>query len=442
MRSHKLIIAGCLLLFCGTLLFSKTQTLTLLEALQMAAQQNPDILLARLDAVRDQENVGIARDPFRPKLSLGSDPVWTYGYPNSIASYPTDTGTHSPSIGSARIDMDLLNLHARYTLAASEEQARSAHLLPEQKTDEIAYQVASLYFDAQQRRRKVQALQQQIAALNEALRQTEVRVNEQTDLPVELKRAKVNLLQSQQALHVLQAAEEDGETQLAMALGLSAQDCILPVEKQTELKLPISSDEEAVKIAIENSKELFRLQSSVLAKQLETRSYRSTRLPLASLVAQYSYFAKRNYQDYFPSNKFQPNNAQIGASLALPLLIGSAPAAQADQAQTDLLKLRLQIDQTRNRIASDTQHSYMQFREAETLLALARQRLNITREDVAAQKSRYQENLLSLNDLRLVETTETNQLLAFYENEAAFEKAKLGVLRQLGNLMAVLQGRQ
>ena len=429
------------MVLAGTVLFAKTQTVTLQEALRIAARQNPDILLARLDAEREQENVLVVRDPFSPKVTVGSDPVYTSGYPNTINSYPNGTSSHSPSVAGARIDMDLLNRNESFTIASARQQAGSAHLLPEQKTDEIAYRVASLYFDVQQFRKKVQALEKRTGSLNEAMRQTEIRVNEQADLPVEVKRVKVALLQSTQMLHAAQAFEDDAETQLAMALGLSANDRIQPVDQPVDLKLPaLSSDEEGIRVALDNSKELSRLQSTVLAKQLETRSYKSTRLPQASLVAQYSFFAKRNYQDYFPQNKFQPNNAQIGASLALPLLVGSAPGAQSDQAQTDLMKLRIQIDQTRNRIATDTQHSYQQLRQAESLLALTKQQLDIAHQDLSIQRSRYEEKLLLLNDVRNAEALETDRLLAIYDNEAALEKAKLGVLRQLGNLMVTLQG--
>jgi outer membrane protein len=439
MHLHRIALAGSLLLGFCALLPGKTQTMGLAEALQLAARQNPDILLARLDAQREQEHLQVVRDPFSTKVTVGSDPVYTSGYPDTIYTYPNDTNGHSPSIANARIDRELLNKYDSYQLAAARRQASSAHLIPEQKTDEIAYRVASLYFDAQQSRRKVEALQGRIAALNNALSETGVRVHEQADLPVELLRAKVNLRQSEQLLHTLQSAEADLETQLAVALGLSANDRILPVAQPVNLFLPpVSSDAEATGIAIDNSKELSRLQSTVLAKQWETRSYQSTRLPQASLVAQYSLFEKRNYIDYFPQNKFQPNNAQLGASLALPLLVGSAPGAQSDQAQSDLMKLRIQIDQTRNRIAADTQHSYAQLREAESLLALSRQQLDVAQQDLSVQRSRYEENLGSLSDLRNAEAFATDRLLALYENESSLQKAKLAVLRQLGNLLARL----
>ena len=75
-------------------------------------------------------------------------------------------------------------------------------------------------------------------------------------------------------------------------------------------------------MALRNNRELRQMQSNVLAKELDVRSFKAARLPQVDLVAQYALFAKYNYVNYF--QKFQRNNFQIGASVAFPLLIGSA----------------------------------------------------------------------------------------------------------------------
>src|SRR5579875_1646801 len=104
MHLLRIALAGSLLLVFCALLPGKTQTLGLEEALQLAARQNPDILLARLDVRREGEHVQVVRDPFSTKVTVGSDPVYTNGYPDTIYTYPNDTNGHSPSIANARID--------------------------------------------------------------------------------------------------------------------------------------------------------------------------------------------------------------------------------------------------------------------------------------------------------------------------------------------------
>ena len=111
------------------------------------------------------------------------------------------------------------------------------------------------------------------------------------------------------------------------------------------------SEEASIEKALEGSNELKRLQSDIQAKTLEIKSYRAERLPKVNLVAQYSLFAKYNYVDYF--TKFQRNNAQVGASIEIPLLVGRAGSAESAQSEADIAKLRIELDPRCTRITSD-----------------------------------------------------------------------------------------
>jgi hypothetical protein len=53
--------------------------------------------------------------------------------------------------------------------------------------------------------------------------------------------------------------------------------------------------------------------------------------------------------------------------------------------------------------------------------------------------SRYAEARAPLSDVERARTIENQRWLALYEAETQFQRARLGVLRQLGDLMAVLR---
>ncbi len=126
------------------------------------------------------------------------------------------------------------------------------------------------------------------------------------------------------------------------------------------------------------------MQSNVLSKELELRSYRAARYPQIGLVAQYSLFARYNYEQYFPNpNQFQRNNGQLGASITIPLLVGSASRGYAEQVTTDMVKLRIQMNQVRDRIATDTRKSYNDWKKAQEILDLSRMKLDVARDDLS-----------------------------------------------------------
>src|SRR5215469_17499530 len=79
---------------------AETRTLTLSQALDLALQQNPDLVISRLDQQRAHDQVTIAKDPFYPKIYAGSGLAWTYGFPTSIEG-------QAPSIMEARTNMAL-----------------------------------------------------------------------------------------------------------------------------------------------------------------------------------------------------------------------------------------------------------------------------------------------------------------------------------------------
>ena len=70
---------------------------------------------------------------------------------------------------------------------------------------------------------------------------------------------------------------------------------------------------------------------------------------------------------------------------------------------------------------------------------LARQQLDLAHEDLSVLLSRYAEGREILSNVEKARTAENERWLAMYEAEVQLQRAKLGVLRQLGDLMATLR---
>lgn len=419
-----------LLLFAAVFAHAEVHVLTLQQALAIAVRQNPDVALARLDERRAQENVKVARDPFTPKVYLGSGMAYTYGYPNSIQG-------NAPSIIDLRSDMAIYNKPRRYQLAAARENARGVQMDTQERADEVAFRTASLFLDAEQAAKQQQTLTDQLPTLRQVAAAMQARVSEGAELPVETERAKVNLKQTEHELNVFRNNQDYAEMLLAVTLGYSANDRVRPAESQSFQLPPLQSEDDSIALALSHSKQLKRLQSAVLAKELEIRSYGAARLPQINLVAQYSLFAKYAFQNYFPN--FQNNGAQVGASFVLPMLVGSANGGQQQEAAIDMAKLRIQINQTRNQITTDTRRSYQDMKSAEETRDLARQQLDLSHQDLSVLLSRYAEGQAALRDVERARALENQRWLALYESETQAERAKLSFLRQLGDLMAALR---
>lgn len=182
------------------------------------------------------------------------------------------------------------------------------------------------------------------------------------------------------------------------------------------------------------------MQSNVIAKEMDYRSFKAERLPQLDLVAQYAFFLKQNYTQYFP--KFQHNNTELGASLKIPIIVGSAAKGYAAQAAIDMQKIRIQMDQTRNRILADTRRSYEQWKKAETIRNLAKLQLDFAREQVTVLLAQNSEGRTPLREVEQARIEESNRWIALFDAETQVARAKFAILRQTGNLLASVRGNK
>jgi outer membrane protein TolC len=322
-------------------------------------------------------------------------------------------------------------------VAQANEEVRGAGMDVVRRQDEVIYRVASLYLDAEQAARSLEAARRQRDNLNRVRELMEQRVAEGRELAIEAKKANLAVLRANHHVDTLSQDLMTAESSLALALGLGPDDRARVVpEERSPFVVPVS-EEASIEQALEGSNELKRLQSRMQAKLLEIKSYHAERLPKVNLVAQYSLFARYNYQDYFA--KFQRNNAQVGASIEIPLLVGRAASAQSAESELDIAKLRVEVGRTRARITSDLRIAYQNLRRSEAARDVARADLDVTREELTIDLAQMDEGRLPLAKVETQRATENEKWLAYYEAQHAAEVARLNVLRQTGTLEAALR---
>jgi outer membrane protein TolC len=414
----------------GELAWGEVKTMTLREVLDLALAQNPDIMLARLDQQKAREQVTIAKDPFVPKVYMGSGAAWTSGFPASIEG-------SAPSILNLKTQMALFDRPQSYQVAQANENLRGIAIDVSKQQDEIVYRVASLYLDAEQAARSLRAAQSETEDLARVLDYFKARVEEGRELPLAAHRADLAVRKAKNAVENLTLDQLNAEMSLAMSLGMKPDDRVQPsAEDRKPLVVPVTEDE-SIATRVETSRDLKRLESSIQAKMLEIKGYKAQRLPKVNLVAQYELFAKYYYQNYFST--FQRNSGQLGASFELPVLIGRSSAAYVRQAEDDIAKLRIELDRTRARVTADVRRAFQDVKRAENARDYAREDLDVAREQVSVDLARHDEGRAPISELEQSRAVEQEKWLAYYEAQHTVERARLSVMRQTGTLLAGLR---
>ena len=410
---------------------AEVHQMTLRQAVGMAVKQNPDIALARLDEENARQAVRVAKDPFAPRVTVGSGLAYSNGFPMSIEG-------SAPSIVQAHASQYLFNRPQSFAVAQAKEDVRGAGIGVAGKRDEVAYRTAGLYLDAERAARVGELARKDAASLEKVLETVQALVQEGRALPLAGKQAAFQVARARQITEELEAERETSETALALVLGFSADDRVHPVEEQRPAPALPPSEEQAIQSAMESNKDLRKLQSQIASKGLEARGHNAARLPRVDLVAQYGLFAKfNNYEQYF--TKFQRNNGQIGLSFQLPLFTGPGVGAQLAQTQADITHLRIELNNTRNRVSSDLQKSFRDVKKAETAAEVARLDLEVAREQLSVYLAQMQEGRAGLRQVEEARILENDKWIAFYDAQYAMEKARWNVLRLTGDLVAQLE---
>jgi outer membrane protein len=414
------------LLLCLSL-HAEIRPMTLRQAVEMAIKQNPDIALARLDAEKARQGVRVARDPFTPRLTVGSGLAYSNGFPMSIEG-------SAPSVIQARASEFIFNRQQSLAVAQAKEDARGAAIAITSKRDEVAYRVASLFLDAERAARIGELARKDTESQAQVLSTVQAQVQEGRALPLAEKTAAYQVAYARQFAANLDDDQATAETSLAIALGFPAEDRVRPTATERPAPPLPATLEQALATAVESSTEMRRLESQIAAKQLEVRGQRAARWPRIDLVAQYGMLARfNNYEQFF--QRFQRNNGEIGMSFQVPVLAGSGTGAQAAQSQADVSRLKVQLSSARNRIAGDLQQSYREVRKAAGAADVARLDLEVAREQLSVNLAQMHEGRLTLREVEQARIVENQKWIAFYDAQYAAEKAQWNVLRLTGALV-------
>jgi outer membrane protein len=405
--------------------------MTLRQALDLALQQNPDIVLARLDEQRARYQVDIAHVPFSTRVDAGSGLAYAYGFPSSIE------GT-APAIAQVKTTRALYDKPQSYQVAQAKEAQRGFGIDVVARQEEVAYQVASLFLDAENAARSFTAAQRQAETLALVKPLVDARVREDRELSIESDKANLAIRKAQQHVDSLGNDVINFETSLALVLGLNASDRVHPAEdNRAPLEAPVS-EEAAISAVLESSPELKRLESNLQAKTLEIKGYKAQRQPRIDLVAQYSLLAPYdNYKQYFA--RFQYNNFEFGASISIPVLAGPSAKAYISQGEIDARKLREEVQRTRGRLADDIRRAFQEVRLADESREVARLDLDVAVRQVGIDLALVGEGKLSQAKLEQDRAAEDEKWQAYYESQTKAERARLDVLHRTGTILTAVK---
>ncbi len=411
--------------------WAEVHTLTLQRAAERALEQNPDLAIARLDEQAAAQEVRIVRDPFIPKLYVGSGLAATYGFPQTL-----DSG--APSVFEARAFSSLFNRPQQLRLSQSKVAAESAALASESVQDQILLRTVELYLQAERAAKTATAVRQQLDGLRKVVALFEAQASEGRLLPIEVKRAELDLVRGEQRVESYEAERDEAERRLAAVLGYPDGDQVRAAAEQRPLPVLPESPGAAVSVALAESAEVRRIETEMRANGFAVEAEKANRYPKINLIGKYSLLSRfNNFEDFF--QKFQRHNGQIGISMELPVYTGPADKARLAQANIRAGRLEAELQSKRGSIALEARQAYQEVQQAETSLKVARLDLEVARDELGILLARMEEGRAPLQEVEAARFIENEKWIAFHAANHSLELARYRLLSHTGGLLAALR---
>ena len=156
---------------------AETHTLTLKQAVDRAAAQNPEVVMARMDELKADQAIRIAKDPFSTHIGAAADWLTATAIRSALKA-------RRRQFFRRRRAEYLFNRPQIWTVAQSKENAKGAGMAVELKRDDIAYRVATMYVDVERAFKLEDALQKQVESLDKVLQTVDARVQLGRELPM------------------------------------------------------------------------------------------------------------------------------------------------------------------------------------------------------------------------------------------------------------------
>jgi outer membrane protein TolC len=417
--------AALVAIVCGVAAHAQTRTLTLDEAVSLAARHNSTVKIAgdkvnQMDArirevrasyfpslVNDSSAVHISNQQ-RIEIPQGALGVYPQTGPLPGSTVSLAQGNSNFLLSTTTLSQPITHYFRTHAeVNAARADAAGARADARRTVDEIAFKVKELFYAILTTERRCDAINAQIRAVE--LRTVETRNAVDTGVALEMKAVEVRaqLAQAQHARGQLQDAVADMKLELADLTGQ-------PLDTDFDLAAPNASALDSapaatatVQVALAHNPEI-----EAAGHQIE-KALAGVKAARAGYIPEVGAFAQYIHQNGAPF--VSPNNGAVGLNLKWTVFEFGKRRGQVSERRAEVAQAEENLAQVRRRVQVDVEKAVRKLNRAETALDSARQLLTSATEARRVTSDR-------------VEAGTVNQS-ALLDAEAAIAGAQADVLR-------------
>jgi len=445
MKKVKLLVAVCAGILTGNIVTAQ-ETLTLQQALKFAIEHKAEAQKARLEVENAQYLIDEVKGSALPQVN-GSGTL-TYNpmlqksaLPGEIIGKPGETvmvafGQKWQSNAVLSVNQQLFN-QSIFTGLKAARTTKEFYQINKTLTDEqLIEKVADAYYQVFQLQQQLQTVQTNLDNTTKTQSIISGLVDAGLSKKIDLDRIVVTVNNLEAAKQQMVNSLQLSENALKFAIGMEMdKDIILPAET-FEVNAAILADQPDVLNRTEIK--LLSVQSDLL--QLNKKAKAAEYYPSLSFTGNLGYLGMGPYFPVF-NNSSKVNwsgFSGLGLNLSIPIFNGGTTKAKINQANIDIKKLDVEINDTKLALALASENARSQINNSLLTVNTNKRNISLAKDVLDNTQNNYKNGLATLTDLLDAEKAYADAQNNLTISLLSYKVAEIQLIKANGNLKSLL----
>lgn len=445
----KVLTATLMLLFSSTLFAQEPLTFSLKDCVVRATEKNINVTQSVLEQEKSRYKTQEALSALLPQVEISGTfqnntqlpvtmlPGDIFGEPGTLL--PLSMGTQFNTSAAISANQVLYNQTAITALKLSRRAEYASSLGVEKVKEEIAKEVAKLYFLIQTSAEQILLTKDNIERTQRMTDIVKKQVDNGIGKRVDYDRIVVSLQNLQTQLDNNRALYEQQVNMIKYMLEIPI-DQHIELTDSVDMSLVAMLPEWSIDFSNHTNIQLLEAEKEIAA--LNQKVVNAGYLPTLSFFAQYGYQGMRDdFGDYFNSSAMNKwyGTSYIGLKLNIPIFDGFQKRSKSRQARADYNRASITLDNTRERFAADYKNALNNYYNNKT--TVERQENNITLAQNVYQETalKYREGMATMSDLLQDEMGLNNAQAGYLNALYQFKEAELEIMSLSGEIKNLIK---
>jgi len=433
-----LILAGVQFFFAQE---TKSTGLTLQQCVQLAVENNINVKATRIDRDKSGYKEEESRAALLPKITLSGSLQKNLALPTTMipgsflgqsGDIPMQMGSNYSSVAALNISQVLYNRTALLAVKMTKRSEALSELSIEKTTEEVAAEVARLYFLTLTTAEQLKLVEGNIARMEKMRDITTVTVENGAGKQVDLDRVNVNLENYYTQQSNTRSTLEQQLNMMKYLLDLPQDQEISLANKADTLLL---QDPPALMSDFSNHIDIKMLESQQEINMLNQKTIKSGYVPTLSLSGYFAYQGMQaEFNDYFGSSgKWYPYS-YLTVNLSIPIFDGLEKHAKSCQAKLEYQKTQEKLDATRDNFSMNYKNAMNNYLNNKTNVDRQQRNLKLAEKVYDETSLKYREGMSTMSNLLQDEISLSNAQGGYLTALYNFKDAEIKIMSLNGEI--------